>query len=148
MTQKTASLGAIRSALGSAFFLQRDIEANTRRLARLRMQAERISPSYSLAPSGCGRQDKMAGALAAIIDTEALINELIVDQQRAINYIYKQLENVTDTRLRTVLWWRYGLYMSWPEIAAGLNYDMRYCYKLHKRALHELQKKWTLKDTR
>jgi len=82
----------------------------------------------------------MAEAIEKIIDLQAEINcdinELVNLKQGILNTI-KAISNI---EYQTILEKRYLCFHSWQRIAVAMDYDLRWLYRLHGKALDEAQK--------
>ena len=59
----------------------------------------------------------------------------ILELARIKREVHEAVESVEDLKQRTVLQYRYCSYWSWERIAAAMNYELRWVYQLHGRAL-------------
>lgn len=83
----------------------------------------------------------MADAICKIVDLEAEINmdiDRLVDLKREIVAVIK---NVNNVEYQTLLEKRYLCFMQWEQIAVDMCYSMQYVFKLHDRALKEIEGK-------
>ena len=91
--------------------------------------------------SGCGgAPDRLADAVAKIVDLKAEINrdiDRLVDKKREIA---AKLEKVSDRRYYTVLSRRYLLFETFEKIACEMNYSWRRVHDLHGQALEAFQR--------
>lgn len=81
----------------------------------------------------------MADCIAKIVDLQSEINadiDELVDLKREILETIRSLRNV---ECQTILERRYLCFDTWEKIAAGMGYDLRYLFKLHGKALDEVQ---------
>lgn len=86
--------------------------------------------------------------IAKIVDLQAEINKDIDELVDLKKDISKLIKAVPDTELQTILEKRYLCFDSWEQISVDLNYEIRYVYKLHSKALYECGEilKRTVKD--
>lgn len=118
--------------------INRDIEE----LHRLKAMVTKITPTLKpdVVSGGGGTQDKLAEAMAKIIDLEAEINreiDRLVDARTAVT---ATIDKVEDARLHTVLNMRYVQFKTFEQIAADMNYTYRWVCIMHGRALQEVEK--------
>ena len=96
-----------------------------------RFQAERIS--------GTNQHSPMEDAVVKLIDLEYELNDDIdrlVDLKRDMaNLIAK----ISDPSHRVLLEMRYLAGNTWEEIALKMDYDLRWVYRLHGRALQAVE---------
>lgn len=78
---------------------------------------------------------QMENVIVKILDLEEQINadiDRLVDLKAEISRV---INAVDDMDLRTLLELRYLSFKTWEAIAYEMGYDLRWVYKLHKRAL-------------
>ena len=83
-------------------------------------------------------QSKMADAVCKAIDLE---NEIKQDEEQLRQkkvFLLELIGQIDNTEYQTVLISRYFKGASWADIANNLFYTERWIYKLHGRALEEL----------
>lgn len=117
--------------------LDRRIELDRRKIEKLRAVLDYKPPSGG---SGSGSSaDRIPDTLAKIIEYEEQTERL----KKIYIEIYETAEQavkaVEDPVLREVLERRYFLYQKWEEIAKEMNRDIRWIYRLHGRALKEVE---------
>lgn len=81
----------------------------------------------------------MADAIGKIIDLQVEINrdiDELVDLKREIG---ETIKAVPDVELQTILEKRYLCFQSWEQIAASMNYEIRWLYRLHGKALEAVK---------
>lgn len=128
----------LKKKLRSAFAIQKQIEAEYVELQNLRDNASRITPAYSLAPGGSGTGQRIENAMAKIVDAENLIQSEMEILMVALVEIRQLISSVDDPVLRLILHKRYLCYQKWEQIAADLNYDVRWIHILHSRSLNKI----------
>lgn len=103
---------------------------------RLRSMLEKITPTLkSDVITGGGNQDKLADAVAKIVDLEAEINERI-DYYCAIKRaVTKTLEALTNSDQYQVLMKRYVQFKTWEQIACEMNMTYRNVLYIHGKGL-------------
>ena len=84
--------------------------------------------------------DRMADVVGKYADLEAEINRLIDEYVFKQNYIIKQIEGIQNPMLADILYARYVLCEPLTKIAKDLNYDYKYCCRLHGCALRSFAK--------
>lgn len=83
--------------------------------------------------------DKMAMAVARIVDMQKEINALVdeyVDKKAAL---VLQIESLPDRAQYDILYKRYVLYMSWDDISYETKYTKRNVLFIHGKALLEFE---------
>lgn len=106
---------------------------------QLRELATNISPSAGEGHSG-GVADKVGSAVAKIATLEQEINAEIDELIRVKAEIERTISAAADERLRLILIARYINNMRWEQIAVTQNIEPRWLYRLHGRALREIEK--------
>ena len=89
------------------------------------------SPSKSTSP--------MADAVIKIIALQEEINQDIDDLVDTKQKITKTIKGIQNVEFQTILEKRYLCFFSWEQIAATMNYDIRWLHRLHGKALEEVQ---------
>ena len=118
------------------------INRNKELIAELRATAEKVSPTYSLAPGG-GSGDSMTNAAARIVDLEREIaadSARLADELALVEFLIGSLD---DFRQRQVVEYRYIHDYSWRQIQEELKYTERQILRFHRAALknlYEMQK--------
>jgi DNA-directed RNA polymerase specialized sigma subunit len=118
--------------------INRDIEE----LHRLKAMVTKITPTLKpdVVSCGGGTQDKLAEAMAKIIDLEAEFNreiDRLVDARTAVT---ATIDKVEDARLHTVLNMRYVQFKTWEQIACYMGRSYQWVCKLHGTALKVIEK--------
>lgn len=126
--------------LKSAWEAQKQLEADIDELQRMHDIALRITPLYSLTPSGDSSNDKQQNAITEIVlienDIRVDIEKLRIKRQK----VYSLIKKLDDDVLRVLLIQRYMQYKKWEDIAADLHYSWMHVHRLHSKALVILQK--------
>lgn len=90
----------------------------------------------------------MADTVVKIIDLQDEINrdiDTLVDLKADIMRLVK---SVSCREYQTILEKRYLCFQSWEKIAAAMDYDIRWLYRLHGKALEEVQEILDAAETR
>lgn len=108
--------------LSQLFYLKREIDMDTRRLAELEAMATSISsPQFDGMPRSPGYGDKIARCVADIVDLKAII---AAKQQQCI-YERKRLEryiaDVPDSLIRQILTLRFVDGLHWYQVAMQIG---------------------------
>ena len=78
--------------------------------------------------------------LTRVIDLE---REIKADEERLGDLkaeVWEQLDKLTDEIQKRILWLRYVDRKPWRYISSAVHFTSRYVYKLHIKALEELEK--------
>lgn len=125
--------------LSQAFHLDHRIDSKIEQIASLNALATKCTSTITGMPRNPSPSvSTMADAVAKIVDLQTEINhdiDALVDLKREIVTIIKGVEN---TEYQTILEKRYLCYQSWEQIAVEMNYDLRWLYRMHNRALAEI----------
>ncbi len=117
--------------------INRDIEEKH----RLKAMATKITPTLKpVVVSGGGTQDKLADAMAKLLDLEAEINREIVRFAKAREEVVSTIDKVEDDRLHKVLTKRYVEFKTFEQIACEISCSYQWACKLHGEALKVIEK--------
>ena len=117
--------------------LEQRVRVREEQLARLRDRMARIrgSAPKGLAGDRHGPQRDWTDAIDALVDAEADYVKEIRDLCLVKRQITDALSDVEPELYRELLQYRYVYGMGWEEIAEKLQYDKRYVFRLHEKAL-------------
>lgn len=125
--------------LGQARFLDMRINSKIQQVASLNELATRCTTTLSDMPKNPNRGDsRMADSVIKIIDLQDEINSDInklVELKREIMGVIKAVPNM---EYQTLLEKRYLCFITWEQIAVDMNYSMQYTFRIHERALKEI----------
>lgn len=138
----------MKKLLQQAFILNKQILQKHEEIERIEaiatktttiLQQDKIFSSTNSDKIGecIAKKDEIVRQLSDDLDALIMISKSIIE---AINSLDNELHKLVMTE-------RYLNLKSWERIAVDINYDYRYVLKLHGRALQELNKNRTLKDT-
>ena len=126
--------------LSQARYLDARINSKIHQVADLNALATNATSALTGMPRNPNHgRSTMADCVAKIVDLQAEINadiDELVDLKRDILETIKGLKNM---ECRTILERRYLCFEPWEKIAAGMGYELRYLFKLHGKALDEVQ---------
>lgn len=119
------------------------IDAKKQRVAALKALASSIgSPNLSGMPKNPSKSlSPMADAVCKALDLEAEIQSDEARLQEEKVYLLELIGTLDNSDHQTVLIKRYFEHLSWEAIASSMFYTTRWIYKLHGRALEEMDKK-------
>lgn len=116
------------------------ISAKLEELQHTKEMALRVTPTLKKdAASGTGTQDKLAEAVAKIVDLEAAINEDISRYIAARQEISAVIDKLSDPDQLQVLHMRYVQYKTWEQIACDMGFSYRWVCTIHGRALQQVE---------
>lgn len=104
---------------------------------RLKAMLERTTPTYSLT-SGGNNNDKLSNGVAKLIELENEINAEIEALYKSRLQIAAAMDKLPDENAKRVLYLRYIQGYRWERVALEMNYDTRWVYRLHGKALYQL----------
>ena len=79
--------------------------------------------------------DPTSRAGMSLADYDALLGDQLKDLTRLRTQALALIDNIRDSRYREVLTNYYVYGLSWPAVATEMNYDLRWVFRLHGRAL-------------
>lgn len=125
--------------LGQAYRLDQRINSKIEQVASLNELATKCTSTLTGMPRNPNRASStMADAVGKIIDLQNEINrdiDRLVDLKREIVTVIKAIQN---PEYQTLLEKRYLCFLTWEKIAVDMGYDLRWLYRIHKRALDEI----------
>ena len=116
-----------------------DIRTTKEQILFLKEITEYKSPSLEGTVSSKGCYDKVGGNTGKIVDLKRTLGEkqaLMLELWEELTDMISSLSNSTQRRIMTE---RYINQKRWDKIAEDTNLCERWVFKLHKRALEELQ---------
>ena len=126
--------------LSQARYLDLRINSKIQQVASLNDLATKATSTLTGMPRNPNHATStMEEAIAKIIDLQAEINsdiDTLVDLKRDLSATIKAVGN---TEYQTVLEKRYLCFQSWEQIAVEMGYDLRWLYRIHGKALDEVQ---------
>ena len=103
-------------------------------------QAFGLTAAYSDMPKSPNRDgSRMEDTVCRIIDLESEINQDMLWLVELKKGIVRRIKAVENTELQMVLELRYLSYMRWEEIAIELGYGIDNVFRLHRKALAEIE---------
>lgn len=113
-----------------------EIECLKEEIMCLRAAAEYTSPDLRRIGTGSASYgDKLGARTAKIIDAENALLDKISLLADAGDKVRRLIDAVPDHQCRLILSQRYLSCKTWEQIAALLNFDLRWIYRLHNKAL-------------
>ena len=126
--------------LNQAHRLDQRINSKIEQVASLNELATKCTSSLTGMPKAPNQATStMAEAVTKIVDLQTEINrdiDTLVDLKREIVSVIKQVENL---EYQTLLEKRYLCFRTWEQIAVDMGYDLRWLYRLQRRALSEVR---------
>ena len=113
---------------------EREITRLEEEICRWESRAEKMTGSYSHAPSHRG-DDRIQSAIDEIVELRNLLYDRLVDATELRRKIAQAVSSIPEQRLRLLLEYRYIDGWTWEEVATALTLDYRWTLRLHDRAL-------------
>ena len=117
---------------------QREVDRLINERARWIARATKVTPTYTGMPHGGSGEDRMQDAVERLSEVEKELNEKIdklVDLRREVDMA---ISTIGDTRLETVLRYRYIDCMTFEQIAVKMSYCYEHICRLHGLALQKM----------
>lgn len=125
--------------LSQAYRIDQRINSKLEQVQSLRELATKATATLSDIPRNPSPNiHRMQDFIAKALDLESEINTdlcRLIDTKREIVTVVKCVEN---RELQTLLEMRYLCFKTWEEIAVEMHFDLRWVYRLHGRALDEV----------
>ena len=109
-----------KAELSQLFYLNREIEAEQRRIAELEAKATNISAKVTGMPGGYGISGKTAIA-AEIADCRAIVQAKAEQCIHEYNRLCRYIAGVDDSLMRQILQYRYISGFSWFQVAQHIG---------------------------
>lgn len=126
--------------LSQAKYLDQSINSKIQQLGQLNDLATKATTVLTGMPHNpSGSTSQMADTVVKIIDLQDEINRDIDTLVDLKANIMRLIKSVSCREYQTILEKRYLCFLSWEKIAAAMDYDIRWLYRLHGKALEEVQ---------
>ena len=139
MNEQQEHILTAKEYLSQAYRIDQRISSKISQVQSLRDLAARATATLSDMPRNSSpNHHRMEDFLTKAMDLENEINDdlcRLIDIKREIVTIIKCVEN---RELQTLLEARYLCFKTWEEIAVEMHFDLRWVYRLHGRALDEV----------
>lgn len=123
-----------------ARYLDMQINSKIEQVKTLNELATKVTTVYSDMPHSPNRNTgRMEETVAKMIDLESEIDrdiDALVDLKREIMRVVNSVESA---EYRTILEMRYLQFKKWEQIALLMSTDLRWVYRMHGKALKEVQ---------
>lgn len=121
--------------------LDQEITAKQDDIVRQRSRSEKMTSSLqNIKEVSSEEQDRMAGAVAQVIDLVREMNRLVSEYASHKARAIMLLEQMTDSRYKLVLTLYYLNRNTWDDVAWKMGYTRQWVHQLHGQALKEFQK--------
>lgn len=128
----------IKRELREYWYITQHLCNMAERYNRMRAQAEKVTPTYSLAPGGLGSQERMADQVNTLVDMERKYQAEFAAARAAMHRVEQLIASLDDYTQRVILEDRYLEFMKWEAIAMKHSYTYRRVIQLHGEALRIL----------
>lgn len=88
-----------------------------------------------------GAYDRMAEDICVIVDTKARLERVCYRLDCQMAEIMDAINALSDERYKSVVIYRYIQGLSWSDITGLMGYEIAYVYRLHGKALLEINGK-------
>ncbi len=126
--------------LSQARFLDVRINSKIQQIDALRDLATKCTYTFSDMPKNPSKDNsRVEDVVCKIVDLQQEINrdiDKLVDLKREIMVCIK---TVSNSEYQAVLEKRYLCFNSWEQIAVDMDYSMQYTFRIHKKALKEIE---------
>lgn len=109
-----------KAELSQLYYLNREIEAEQRRIAKLEAKATNISAKVTGMPGGAGISDKTAIA-AEIADCRAIVQAKAEQCIHEYNRLCRYIAGIDDSLMRQILQYRYISGFNWTQVAMHIG---------------------------
>lgn len=132
----------LKKTLQSAWAAQKQLEADFDELQRLRDNAGKVTPAYSLEQGGgSGAGQKLENCVVKIADMEAIIQDDMAQLVDCLREVRELIGLVDDEKQKLVLHSHYLNYRTFEQIAVDLQFTWRWVHTLHSRGLNKILSK-------
>jgi DNA-directed RNA polymerase specialized sigma subunit len=127
--------------LSQALWLDQKINSKLEQLEALRTLATKVSANLTVekVSGGSSTKSHMENTIAKIVDLEKEINQ---DIDRLVDIkadIIETINQVEDPFAQIILELRYINGKNWGEVAGEIKFDIRTAFRLHGKALKEIE---------
>lgn len=119
--------------------LQIELESIEEQIAQLDAKIKKATASFGMSPRGgksANKEDRIIKLLDLKEDYEIRGGKIIAEQMK----IEKELDKLSDPVEKAVLRYRYINNMDWEDIQIMIGYERAQTYRIHDRAIKNLQK--------
>ena len=84
-------------------------------------------------------ENNIVNYISALQDYESKLQTQITEMLMAKEKLKQIIENVPNYEHRQILYKRYICFQKWEQIAVDMNYNIKWIYKLHGKALESVR---------
>ncbi len=128
--------------LSQAIWLDQIINNKLEQLESLKTLATKVNTNFNQERVSGGNNERspMENAIVKIIDLEGEINRDIDRLVELKKEILETINQVSDISCQLILEMRYVAGKGWEEVADAMGYDRRTIFRIHGKALKEIEK--------
>lgn len=127
--------------LSQTFIINKRINSKLQQVEALRRLALKVNSTFEEDKvTKTRKQSPMEDAIVKIIDLENEINADIDELIDIKRKIAREISLLSDENYRMILELRYVALMKWEEISVATGYDLRWVYRIHRKAIKEFEK--------
>lgn len=125
--------------LSQAKFLDIRINSKLEQIESLNQLATKASSILTGMPHSPRKSNStVADAVTKIVDLQNEINHDMESLVELKQDITKAIKRISDVEYQTLLEKRYLCFLSWEQIAVDLNYSIQHTFRIHDKALKEI----------
>lgn len=133
------TIGEVKRELNRVRLLQTKYEDDIELLARLRSQAEKVTPVLSDMPSaGGGNTSRVEEYSVKMVDLQNEIADTLKETLEAVRELQQWIDTLGVPEEQRVLTLRYVCCYKWETVMEKMCYSWGGVHKVHKRALRHL----------
>lgn len=127
--------------LSQGIWLDQRINSKLEQVSSLRALATKVTTTFGEERvQSTKKQSPMEDTMVKLMDLENEINEDIDELIKLKAEILETINQVDDPVSQSLLEMRYIEGKTWEEVARGIGFDIRTAFRLHGKALKEIEK--------
>jgi len=127
--------------LSQAIWLNQRINSKLEQVSSLRTLASKVNTTFGEERvQSTKKQSPMEETIVRLIDLENEVNEDIDELIKLKSEIEETINQVDDPVYQLILQMRYIDRKTWEEVARNVGYDRRTIFRIHGKALKEIEK--------
>ncbi|MBQ9914559.1 MAG: DUF1492 domain-containing protein [Clostridia bacterium] len=88
------------------------------------------------------RENRQEDKMVALVSLEEEIDRRVENLYKILEEISRAVADVEDPSHRILLTERYINFKTWEQVADSMGYDLRWVYRLHKKAVDAIAERW------
>lgn len=142
MPKEAKATEKLKNYLNGAWYWKHKKDYYAEKVLRLRSKAEKVTTTYSDAPTFGGFEDHRQAVMDEMMEKEKKYKKALEMCNKKLDEIRMLINGLEGYKYwyqdRIVLEMRYLHFENWQDIALKLNYEERQIYRIHGRALLHL----------